>query len=181
MRPHALAVFSVVVACGTAACFTGETPPERDISPIDAMAIDVPTDSIAPRTCNLDPRGRLVAEMGRAGDALVAYYQANGGFPATSQAASPTASCCTQNAGGLHCCAVVPAEWDVATWNAFGFAQTEPFEFQFAYTGVAGGLTSTMTATGDLDCDGTSITYTLACTSSGGVPTCELVAPTNMD
>ncbi len=176
MRAVVLGLFTIVVACSGV-----DMPPEREVSPIDAVAIDVPTDSTSPRTCNLDPRGRVEGELARARDALLAHYATNGMFPATSQVDTPVASCCTQNVGGLRCCWPVAAEWTSTPWMSFGFSQTAPQEFQFSYSGASGGQSLWMTATGNLDCDATTIVYTLRCTASSGVPACELTSPTNAD
>ncbi len=111
-----------------------------------------------------------------------AEFSTNGGYVATSQVDTPVATCCTQNAGGAKRCAVVQAEWvGNATWDALDFEISEPFYFQYAYTGVAGGATYTATATGNLDCDATSVVYTLAGTSAGGTPATALNKPTNRD
>jgi type IV pilus assembly protein PilA len=109
-------------------------------------------------------------------------FTTNAGYIASVAAATPTANCCTQNVGGTKKCAVVVAEWQgVATWDALDFELSEPFYFQYAYNGVAGGATYTATATGDLDCDTTPITYTLSGTSNGGTPGFTIAKPTNRD
>jgi type IV pilus assembly protein PilA len=112
----------------------------------------------------------------------VREFSENGGYIATSQVDTPVATCCTQNAGGAKKCAVVQAEWvGNATWDALDFEMTKPFYFQYSYTGVAGGATYTATATGNLDCDATTVVYTLAGTSAGGSPAAVITRPTNRD
>ncbi len=127
------------------------------------------------------PEATHFVELDRARDALLAHYATNGMFPTSVQAVTPAVSCCVQNAGNLFCCAAVAADWTSTPWMSFGFSQTAPQEFQFSYTGVTGGQVLSMAAIGDLDCDATTITYSLRCTSSSGVPACELRSPTNAD
>ena len=66
-------------------------------------------------------------------------------------------------AGGKH----VPVSWTGDPgWSALDFQIDEPNLFSYTYTG--GTVTATATAGGDLDCDGTPITYTLAMTAVNG-------------
>jgi prepilin-type N-terminal cleavage/methylation domain-containing protein len=103
-------------------------------------------------------------------------------YVATTAAATPAVDCCTQNAGGAKRCAAVNADWQgVPTWDDLDFELAQPFYFQYAYTGVAGGVTYTATATGDLDCDGTLVVYSLVGGDNGGTPTANIIKPTNRD
>jgi type IV pilus assembly protein PilA len=111
-----------------------------------------------------------------------ANYVDHASYVTTTAAATPTASCCTQNDGGIHRCAATTTDWQGnATWDALDFELAQPFYFQYAYTGVVGGATYQATATGDLDCDGTPIVYQLNGGDSGGTPTAIIVKPTNRD
>ncbi|HUQ07745.1 MAG TPA: prepilin-type N-terminal cleavage/methylation domain-containing protein [Kofleriaceae bacterium] len=111
-----------------------------------------------------------------------ANYVDHAGYVTSTAAATPTASCCTQNEGGAHRCAANPTDWQGnATWDALDFELAQPFYFQYGYTGVAGGATYQATATADLDCDGTTITYQLNGADSGGTPSATIVKPTNRD
>ncbi len=111
-----------------------------------------------------------------------ANYVDHASYVATSQAATPAVDCCTQNAGGAKRCAAVNADWqNIPTWDALDFELAQPFYFQYAYNGVAGGATYTATATGNLDCDTTSIVFTLTGADSGGSPTAIITKPTNRD
>jgi hypothetical protein len=51
-------------------------------------------------------------------------------------------------------------------WTRLDFQIDDPGYFQYAYE--SDGKTATATATGDLDCDGTSIVYTLKMTVEDG-------------
>ncbi len=111
-----------------------------------------------------------------------ANYVDHASYVETSQAATPTINCCTQNTSGGKRCAAVNADWQgVATWDALDFELAQPFYFQYAYVGVVGGATYTATATGDLDCDGVPIVVTLTGADSGGTPSMAITKPTNRD
>jgi type IV pilus assembly protein PilA len=85
--------------------------------------------------------------------------------------------------GGFGCCAGpnnhCPVDLagftDDTAWKRLDFQIDEPSLFVYTYTG--GTNTFTATAAGDLDCDATLITYTLAGTAVGGNPAVNLVEP----
>jgi type IV pilus assembly protein PilA len=104
-------------------------------------------------------------------------YNTNASYPTGTAALTPAQDCCTQNANSQKKCAVAAADWATADWQALDFQLDDPFYFQYSYTGVAGGLSYTATAVGDLDCDTTTITYTLAGTVAGGNPSSSLTKP----
>lgn len=96
-----------------------------------------------------------------------------------TQAITPTDSCCAQNFEGKKKCSVALAGWDTAGWKALGFVIQEPHYFQYAYDGTLAGAGLTAadtgagkkfraTATGDLDCDNTALTYELGGISQNG-------------
>ncbi|MBX3160273.1 MAG: type II secretion system protein [Deltaproteobacteria bacterium] len=110
-------------------------------------------------------------------------YTTNSNFPlvaaaAISQPLTPAVNCCTQDFQGKRRCQVVPADWDVANWRAMDFSMDEPFYFQYSFT-TATGATPTFNATarGDLDCDTTTIDYTVAATVTNGKPSFVTVEP----
>ena len=73
-------------------------------------------------------------------------------------------------------CAAVPASFAADTvWKALDFQIDEDSLFVYDYTGAA--TTFTALATGDLDCDTTEITYTLAGTAVNGNPAVVLTEP----
>ena len=104
-----------------------------------------------------------------------AAFNTDSSYPAVTAAVTPTSNCCTQNAGGKKKCAVAAADWGTASWQALDFQLDEPFYFQYQYTGTAN--TYTANAIGDLDCDGTAITYVLAGTVNNGNPSSSLTKP----
>jgi prepilin-type N-terminal cleavage/methylation domain-containing protein len=74
-----------------------------------------------------------------------------------------------------HCAAVPAAFAGEAHWKALDFQIDEPSLFYYDYDGT---LTSfTATATGDLDCDGTEIVYTLTGAALNGNPSVLLTEP----
>ncbi len=75
-------------------------------------------------------------------------------------------------------CKVTAPETDWATdtvWAALDFQVDEPNLFQYGYTGTA--TSADATATGDLDCDGTPITYSLALTAPDGNASAVITEP----
>lgn len=88
---------------------------------------------------------------------------------------SPAVSCCEQNAGGKHQCAVDPTVWQDPVWRELDFAMDEPHYFQYQYTGTA--TSYKVIAVGDLDCDGTTITFAIDGNFDAGNPTFYLTKP----
>ena len=79
-----------------------------------------------------------------------------------------------------HCTAVPASFAGDPTWQQLDFQIDEPSLFYYDYTGTATAFTGT--ATGDLDCDGTEIVYTLAGTATNGNPAVTLTEPAiNLD
>ena len=103
-------------------------------------------------------------------------YSESSSYSTTNGAALPThggVGCC---GGTNNHCAVDTAGWaGDAGWKALDFQIDEPSLFFYTYTG--GATTFTATATGDLDCDGTAIVYTLAGTATNGNPSVTLTEP----
>ncbi len=104
-----------------------------------------------------------------------ANFNTDSSYPAVTAPITPTATCCTQNVGSKKKCAVVGADWATAPWQALDFQLDEPFYFQYQYTGTANAYTAN--AIGDLDCDGTSITYVLTGAVTNGNPSATLAKP----
>ncbi|MBP9087961.1 MAG: hypothetical protein KBG15_17705 [Kofleriaceae bacterium] len=88
---------------------------------------------------------------------------------------SPAVSCCEQNVGGKHQCAADPTAWQDPIWRELDFAMEEPHYFQYQYTGTA--TSYKVTAVGDLDCDGTTITFAIDGNFDAGNPTFYLTKP----
>ncbi|HEX2688665.1 MAG TPA: prepilin-type N-terminal cleavage/methylation domain-containing protein [Kofleriaceae bacterium] len=102
------------------------------------------------------------------------YFVGNAG--PTPAKGSP-GGCC---GGPNNHCAVDAKTWDTPEWKALNFRIDEPTLFYYTYAGTA--PTYTATATGDLNCDGHEIVYTLTGSAVSGNPTYSLdTPPTNSD
>jgi len=84
--------------------------------------------------------------------------------------------CCKGGGTDANHCKAVPASFAAdTTWKALDFEIDEDSLFVYDYTGAATSFTAL--ATGDLDCDGTEITYTLTGTAVNGNPAVQLTEP----
>ena len=68
-----------------------------------------------------------------------------------------------------------PADWSDPVWQALDFQIDHPTLFQYSY--ASDGTSFNATAVGDLDCDGTFITYTLSGTAENGNVQVKLTEP----
>ena len=106
-----------------------------------------------------------------------AEFSEKGFYPVGTVGPTPGQSCC---AFPSKKCPVVASDWQgVPIWDALGFEQHRPFYFRYAYT--SDGKRFTATAVGDLDCDGTTVTYTLEGDGTTGAPTSTLSKPARAD
>ncbi|MBK9032495.1 MAG: prepilin-type N-terminal cleavage/methylation domain-containing protein [Myxococcales bacterium] len=126
-------------------------------------------------------RGEAELNLNAIDKANIREYAENAGYVPNVEVATPVATCCTTNFQGSKRCAAVAADWAGPGWVALDFEMTKPFFFQYAYTGVATGVTYTATATGDMDCDGIPIVYTVADTTNDGSANAIYTKPTNRD
>lgn len=114
---------------------------------------------------------RLAGLQGR----LLAFFEAHGAFPVGAAPSTPAATCC--GAGGVTECPANAAAWrGVAAWDALGFSIDTAHTFVYSFTGATG-TDAHVIATGDLDCDATSIEFLLDCTATNGNPSCTLTLP----
>ena len=101
------------------------------------------------------------------------YYIENAAFPIADAPLTPPEPCC---AGPKAKCPPAGAGWLNEAWTKLDFQIDEPTLFQYRYH--SDGKVLTAEAIGDLDCDGTMITYTLQVTSDArGNPTVTLTEP----
>lgn len=112
-----------------------------------------------------------------------AQFAENAAFPNLTAAITPGVACCAQ-AGKK--CAVVQADWvgpagAPTAWDELNFEMTKPFLFQYSYTPAGAGASFTAVARGDLDCDLTTVDYTLQGTTVGGNPNYALTKPARGD
>ena len=115
-------------------------------------------------------------QLNKIGKTTKEVFSTQAKFPGITTGVTPAAGCC---AGANQHCAVVATDWQTANWQGLDFEMTEPFLFQYDYTGSGVGSASVFTAhaTGDIDCDTTFITYTLAGVATGGNPSLTLTDP----
>jgi type II secretory pathway pseudopilin PulG len=106
-------------------------------------------------------------------------YIADAHYIVGSTPMTPAQSCCELNDQGKRKCPAKPEFWADPTWQALDFQIDDPHYFRYQYTGTATRYKAI--AVGDLDCDGTEVTYTLEGSSDNGIPTAKLTFPTNMD
>jgi len=87
-------------------------------------------------------------------------FSTHSAFPIVTAIKTPAIDCCTQNPATKKCSASLPAnatQWATVPWQDLDFSMTEDHFFQYTFTGAAG--TYTATASGNIDCDATSVKY----------------------
>jgi prepilin-type N-terminal cleavage/methylation domain-containing protein len=120
-----------------------------------------------------------VLELNKIGKNAKRYYAESAQFVTGTAAplpASGTSGCCGGGGSAPNHCLSTPSAWVANTvWRALDFEIDEDTLFYYDYTG--GTSTFTAKATGDLDCDGTAVVYTLAGSAINGNPTVQLTEP----
>ena len=94
--------------------------------------------------------------------------------PLPAKGAGPGGGCCN---GGDNKCPAVPASFagDTSGWAQLDFQIDEPSLFVYTYAGTPTSFVAT--ATGDLDCDGTEIVYTMNGAAVAGNPSVSITEP----
>jgi prepilin-type N-terminal cleavage/methylation domain-containing protein len=114
-------------------------------------------------------------QLNRLGKGAKSHRHTQNTFPQGTAAPLPgvDGGACTGPGNKL----AVDSTWsDDTTWIALGFQIDEPNLFTYHYTSTDMNL-ATALAVGDLDCDGTLLTYTLDLATRDGVPTSVLIEP----
>ncbi len=107
-------------------------------------------------------------QLNKIGKNSKVYYNTSSTFVTDNGAAKPVL--------GTNCKGSVVSDWsNDPAWSKLDFQIDEPNLFSYQYVG--GAQSATATATGDLDCDGTSIVYTLTLTSLNGNPGATITEP----
>jgi Tfp pilus assembly protein PilE len=102
-------------------------------------------------------------------------YAETGSFPKGNAPLTPPEPCCSQP---NHRCRAVPQMYAAdPVWTALDFQIDEPTLFQYSYEASPDGQSFVARAVGDLDCDGTAITYELKGTAANGSPSITLIEP----
>ncbi|MGE0396366.1 MAG: prepilin-type N-terminal cleavage/methylation domain-containing protein [Kofleriaceae bacterium] len=101
-------------------------------------------------------------------------FNTNATYSTIDEALTPTTGCC---AGAGKKCPMSAANWTTDGWRALDFQVDEAHLFQYSYTHSNSGADFVATGEGDLDCDGTPITYGLIGSSAGGNASTTLTEP----
>ena len=107
--------------------------------------------------------------LNRLGKNAKVAYVTNDAFPKGIAPLTPPTSCCAGPGGKCV------GDWAQPAWQALDFEIDRPGLFQYSY--ASDGTTFNATAVGDLDCDGTMITYTLSGTVEQGNVKLQLTEP----
>lgn len=94
-------------------------------------------------------------------------FNTNAAYSTNAETITPATACCAGTAPAKKCPAAA-TNWTGTGWRVLDFQVDEPHLFQYVYTPDSTGANFTAEAVGDLDCDSTTITYTLLGTSPGG-------------
>jgi len=104
----------------------------------------------AQRSCTAKTRSAEAdALLGFLADRVAAAVAATGRVPPTTAGPTPQPACCEQ--GGT--CAADPALWSAPGWRELGFSIDDPHRFTYQYAPDPSGLSATLRAVGDVDCD----------------------------
>lgn len=112
----------------------------------------------AKRSCTAKNRAEEADDLvGVLGDQVAKTVAATGRVPPAAAALTPAATCCDQ--GGT--CTPDAKTWDDPAWRALAFSIDGAYRYQYQYIPDASGLSATVRAVGDLDCDGKTSLYEL--------------------
>jgi prepilin-type N-terminal cleavage/methylation domain-containing protein len=119
-------------------------------------------------------------QLNKVGKNSKRVYSENSAYVVGTAAQLPikpgTGGCCGGTGASPNHCLKVPASFaGDAVWKNLDFQIDEDSLFYYDYTGTAALFTSK--ATGDLDCDGVEIQFTLLGTSTSGNPAVQLLEP----
>jgi len=105
--------------------------------------------------------------------ALEQQWRAKGAFPTGDAPLTPEDGCMCKPPT-MHCTGK-PEDWQAGAWKTLQFHPSEPALFRFGYH--SDGKTAEVDAVGDMDCDGTQITYRLKVDATSGKPEARIEAP----
>lgn len=119
-------------------------------------------------------------QLNKIGKNAKRVYSETAAYPIGSAAPLPaagTSGCCGGTSAQANHCLTTPAAWVAdGTWSKLDFQIDEDTLFFYNYDATVA-TDFTAKATGDLDCDGTAIVYTLTGSSAGGNPAVTLTEP----
>ena len=117
-------------------------------------------------------KSEAALQLNKLGKAAKVYYAENAAFPVVDPPLTPPTKCCEGPRGK---CEPAGAGWLHADWVKLEFQIDEPTLFQ--YRMHSDGTTFDAEAIGDLDCDGTEVTYKLHVDAKQGNLTATLTEP----
>ena len=104
----------------------------------------------AKRSCTAKNRAQEADDLlDYLADQVAKTVKATGRVPPAAAALTPAATCCDQ--GGT--CPKDPKMWDTPAWRALSFSIDGAYRYQYEYVPDASGLSATLRAVGDLNCD----------------------------
>jgi hypothetical protein len=165
-----------VVAVMLVACTEAQGPPVEGPAPAAATAAAAQETAAAPPAAATTPYDEARDRLTQIKAGALAYFAAHSAYPSGQVAVVPAIDCCKQNYQGSGRCAPDPKTFADPIWADLGFTPAvAPHYFQVVYFGTASSFT--LAASGDIDCDSTSITFTLLGSSVSGTPYVQLVEP----
>jgi prepilin-type N-terminal cleavage/methylation domain-containing protein len=125
-------------------------------------------------------RSEAVLQLDKIGKNAKRTYGETASYPLGTAKRLPAkpgvGGCCGGTGAKPNHCAAVPSAWVAdSVWQALEFEIDEDTLFYYDYAGASQSFSAT--ATGDLDCDGTEVIYTLAGAAVNGNPTVHLSEP----
>lgn len=119
----------------------------------------------ARRACTARARGaEAEALLGYLADRVAVRVASTGRVPPTAAGPTPPRGCCAQ--GGM--CAPEAALWATPGWRDLGFSIDGAYRYSYQYVPDPAGLSATLRAVADLDCDGGASVVELKLTIASG-------------
>jgi hypothetical protein len=155
---------------GSAAPVPAATPRDLNAKATDA----VPLDAARKRYAILSDKTEATLQLNKIGKNAKRNYTEAGSFIVGGTGLMPRSPCCQ---GPDHHCPANPGAWAAdEAWRVLDFQIDEPSLFQYSYRS-SDGKTFTAEAIGDLDCDGSTITFRLEGSIIHGEPVVTLTEP----
>ena len=118
----------------------------------------------AKRSCTAKNRSREAENLlGALAERVATAVATTGKVPPTAAGPTPQPSCCDQ--GGT--CKADPSAWKAKGWRELQFSVDGEHRYTYQYVPDPSGLSATLRATGDLDCDDETSLYELKLTVMG--------------
>jgi len=120
----------------------------------------------AKRACTRNTRAQEAEELlDYLGDRVARAVATTGKVPPTAAGPTPQPGCCEQ--GGA--CSPDATTWSAQGWRELAFSIDDDYRYTYQYVPDPSGLSATLRAVGDLDCDGKASLYEVKLTVIGGL------------